>query len=72
VGAHVTRKASARQIAAARPGLTLWPMPRSRPIDFEDEVPTRVEAPLPTRYHPETRTYELREDALTESRRERP
>jgi hypothetical protein len=47
-------------------------MPRSRPRDFEDEVPTRVEAPMPTRYHPETRTYELREDELTENCLERP
>ena len=31
-------------------------MPK-RPTDYEDEKPTRVETPLPTRYHAETRSY---------------
>lgn len=26
-----------------------------RPVDFPDDVPTRPEAPLPTRYEPATR-----------------
>jgi hypothetical protein len=30
---------------------------RRSPAHYEDEPPTHVEAPLPTRYDPDTRTY---------------
>lgn len=33
-----------------------------RPTDYEDEAPTRVETPLPTRYDRTTRQYHLRDD----------
>jgi hypothetical protein len=40
-------------------------MPK-RPADYEDEAPTRVETPLPTRYRAETRTYHFRDEEPAE------
>lgn len=39
-------------------------MPRR--TDYEDEAPTRVETPLPTRYDAQTRQYHFRDDEPAE------
>lgn len=43
-----------------------------RRTDFEDEPTTRVQAPLPTNYQADTRTYHFREERPAGRRRRAP